>query len=74
LLEAADAEMGEWLLDRRNRRALPHRLERCGYVAVHNPGSKQGLWMVNKQRQMIYARNDLGLQQQLRAARKLAQP
>jgi hypothetical protein len=73
LIAAASGETTEWLMDRRNRRALRHRLERCGYVSLRNPDAKQGLWRVKGQRQMIYVRNDLGLQQQLQAAQKLAQ-
>ena len=29
-------------MNRKNRRAIPHRLERCGYVSVRNPESKDG--------------------------------
>lgn len=74
LIEAANAAMAEWILDRRHRRALPHRLERCGCVSVRNPYSKQGLWRVNGQRQMIYVRNDLSPERQLKAAEKVARP
>ena len=42
LIKEADGEIAEWLLDRRNRRALPHRLERCGYVSFHNPYCQAG--------------------------------
>jgi hypothetical protein len=73
LIEAASGETMEWLMDRRNRRALPHRLERCGYVSFRNAGSKQGLWVVNGQRQVIYVRSELAPQQQLQAAQRLAQ-
>jgi hypothetical protein len=72
LIEVAGGEMAEWLMDRRNRRALPHRLERCGYVSFRNITSKQGLWVVSGQRQIIYTRSDLTSQQQLHAAQKLA--
>jgi hypothetical protein len=71
LIAEAAGETAEWLMDRRNRRALPHRLDHCGYVSLRNPDSKQGLWMVKGQRQMIYVRNDLRPEQQLKAARKL---
>jgi hypothetical protein len=73
LIEAANGEIAEWLMDRRNRRALPHRLERCGYVSLRNTASKQGLWVVKGQRQMIYVRAELAPQQQLQAAQKLVQ-
>src|SRR5262245_43950401 len=35
-----NGEIAKWLLDSRNRRALPHRLERCGYVSVRNPDER----------------------------------
>ena len=39
---------------RKNRRALPHRLERCGYVSVQNPDNKQGVWVLKGERQVVY--------------------
>jgi hypothetical protein len=59
LVDVASAEMAEWLLDRRNRRAFPHRLERCGYVSLRNPDAKDGLWRIKDRRQAIYARAEL---------------
>ena len=47
----------EWLNDRKNRKQIPHRLEDCGYVRVHNRDSKQGLWTVGGKKQAVYARN-----------------
>jgi hypothetical protein len=29
----------EWLIDRRHRRSIPHRMERCGYVTCRNPNA-----------------------------------
>ena len=49
----------EWLLDRKLRRTIPHRMERCGYVPVRNPNSKQGLWTISERRVTIYGRTDL---------------
>jgi hypothetical protein len=31
---AATGDIMAWLSDRKNRRAIPHRLEKCGYVPV----------------------------------------
>src|SRR5262249_48022643 len=59
LVAAANGELAEWLLDRRNRRALPHRLERCDYVSVRNPYAKDGLWKLKEARQVIYAKASL---------------
>jgi hypothetical protein len=63
-----------WLTDRRNRRVIPHRLERCDYVPVRNDMAKDGLWRVNGTRQAIYAKADLSLRDRLKAASKLAGP
>jgi hypothetical protein len=63
--------LSEWLYDRRNRRTIPHRLESCGYVPVRNSGAVDGLWKVNGKRQAIYARKDLPLQNQIKAAQRL---
>jgi hypothetical protein len=37
---------------RKNRRAIPHRLEKCGYVPVHNPTADDGLWKIKVERLM----------------------
>jgi hypothetical protein len=58
----------EWLLDRRQRRSIPHRMERCGYIACRNPDSDDGLWRINGRRQVLYAKVSLTPAQQLRAA------
>ena len=59
LAMAATGEAADWLTDRRNRRAIPHRLERCGYVSVRNEDAKDGQWVLNKARQRIYAKSSL---------------
>lgn len=46
----------DWLRDRKNRRAIPHRLGACGYAPVRNPYAKDGLWVVNRRRQAVYAK------------------
>jgi hypothetical protein len=67
----ATGDFGEWIKDRKNRRAIPHRLEKCGYVPVRNDLADDGLWKLNGKRQVIYARGTLSLSAQLKAARKL---
>ena len=56
LIAAATGDIAEWLMDRKNRRALPHRLERCGYVSVQNPDAKDGMWKSKGERLVIYAK------------------
>jgi hypothetical protein len=73
LIARASGETAEWLTDRRNRRAIPHRMERCHYAPVHNPESEQGLWVIDGARQMVYAQTALSRDEQVRAARKLQQ-
>jgi hypothetical protein len=64
----------EWLEDRRNRRAIPHRMERAGYVSIRNGDAKDGMWKINDRRQRIYGRAELSLAGQLVAARTLINP
>ena len=47
----------EWLLDRRYRRSLPHRMERCGYIACRNPETEDGTWRINGRRQTLCQRD-----------------
>jgi Family of unknown function (DUF5906) len=68
----ATGDILTWLADRRHRRTIPHRLERCGYVQVHNDGAKDGLWVINGRRQVIYARNNLSIRDRFAAASSLA--
>ena len=74
IVEARKCQDGfsEWLSERKNRRVIPHRLEKCGYVPVRNSADKvDGLWKVRGKRQVIYGRKELTLHDQLTAVRKL---
>ena len=65
-------DLYDWLKDRKNRRVIPHRLEKCGYVPVRNDAdTHDGQWKVAERRQTIYAKKALSLRDQLRAARAL---
>jgi hypothetical protein len=72
VLGLAGGDFFEWLNDRRNRRVIPHRFERCGYVPVRNSDAKDGLWVIAGKRQVVYGRSDLPLGERVEAARKLA--
>jgi hypothetical protein len=61
------------LKDRRARRAMPHKLERIGYVPVRNPDADDGLFKVNGKRQAVYALKTLSLAEQIKAARLVGQ-
>jgi hypothetical protein len=67
----ATSEAADWLLDRKNRRAIPHRMERCGYVPVRNPDAGDGLWKVEGKRQTVYAKAILAPREQMAAARRV---
>jgi hypothetical protein len=73
LMAAATGMTADWLAERSSRRAIPHRLERCGYVCVNNPDSKDGVWRIKGVRQPIYARASLNIRDQLLAVRKVCQ-
>jgi hypothetical protein len=68
---AADGDFREWIKDRKNRRAIPHRMESRGYVPLRNPAAGDGLWKVRGRRQVIYAKSTMSLADQVRAAEVL---
>jgi hypothetical protein len=69
--QSSGTAAAEWLLERKNRRALPHRMERCGYVPVRNPDADDGLWKLQDRRQVIYAKARFSLRDQIAAARRV---
>ena len=66
---AMGSELAFELGDRKQRRALPHKLERVGYVPVRNPDAAEGQWSIGGKRKTIYSRADLPFAEQVRAAR-----
>ena len=56
LAAKATGAISEWRLDRRHRRSVPHRMERCGYTTLHKPGTKEGLWKLQSVRQRVYVK------------------
>jgi Family of unknown function (DUF5906) len=71
LQNAATGDFQEWLRDRKNRRAIPHRMEKCSYVPVRNEDADDGLWKINDRRQVVYAKAALSLRDRIAAAQKL---
>jgi hypothetical protein len=71
LITAAEGGLKEWLLDRKTRRAMPHRMEKCGYVPIRNDDADDGLWKVHKRREVVYGKATLTVSQQLAAVRAL---
>jgi hypothetical protein len=70
--KATGSEAAEWLLDRRNRRSVPHRMERCGYTQVRNPNSDDGRWKLQGRNQVVYAKATLSPRDRMAAASRLA--
>jgi hypothetical protein len=68
----ASGDFQAWLMDRKNRRQIPHRFEQCGYAPVRNDAAKSGLWVINSKRQVIYAKASMPIRNRLAAARELA--
>jgi hypothetical protein len=61
----------DWLRDRKNIKAIPHRLENCGYIKARNPDAKDGDWRIGGRRQTVYAQKSLSLRDQIAAAQGL---
>jgi hypothetical protein len=61
-----------WITDRKNRRAIPHRMEQCGYVPVRCPSRQKGNWIVRGTRLTIYAKESLPAAERIKAAERLA--
>ena len=74
LKEAAGfgTEAYDWISDRKNRRIIPHRLERCGYEPVRNEAADDGLWKIKGKRQAVYAHRSLSTKDRIVAAREFA--
>jgi len=71
LMAAANGELAEWMSEPRNRRAIPHKLESCGYSLINNSGAKDGYWRVGERRQPVYGRKELSERERLAAVRRL---
>jgi len=73
LIGAADdfGQLNQWLHDRKNRRALPHKLAAVGYCVSRNPTSKDGYWIVHGARQAIYGRRELSERDRIAAAQEI---
>jgi hypothetical protein len=68
---ATGSDAADWLMDRRNRRSVPHRMERCGYTQVRNPNTNDGRWKLKGRNQVVYAKASLSVSEQISAVGKL---
>jgi hypothetical protein len=67
LRNKAGGEFLLWLDDRRNRRIIPHRFEKCGYAPVRNDDADDGLWKIGGARQVVYGKLKLSVRDRLAA-------
>jgi uncharacterized protein DUF5906 len=67
----ATGDFETWIRDRKNRRQIPYRFEKCGYVPVRNEAADDGLWKIGDRRQVVYALARLSLRDRLAAAQRL---
>lgn len=65
-------DFSDWLTDRKNSRQIPHRLEKCGYVAVRSSTAADGMWVVETKRRVVYAKSSLSMPSRYEAAKLLA--
>jgi hypothetical protein len=72
ITSAATGETETYLRDRRNRRSLPYRMERCGYVPIRHETSDRGFWKIDGVRQVVYAKAALSIRDRFAAAKRLA--
>jgi hypothetical protein len=72
-VDNCDHNFAAWLSDRKNRRAIPHRMDKVGYVSVRNEADKRdGQWKIHGKRQTVYAKSELSFHERCRAASRLA--
>ena len=65
------AATSEWIRDRKNRRVIPHRLEKCGYIASAQRCRQGRIWKIHGKRQAIYTKSVLSVRDRLKAAARL---
>lgn len=69
---AGDTDLVIALTDSKQRRRVPHMLERVGYTVVPNPNASDGLWRFKGRRQAIYGDASLSISERVKLARELA--
>ena len=64
-------DLAQWLEERKNRRIIPHRLEKVGYLAARNDTAQDGLWKIHGARQVVYAKSTLSVRDRFKAVEAL---
>jgi Family of unknown function (DUF5906) len=67
----AGYDLERWLSEHKNRRAVVHRIESCGYITVLNPDAADGRWRIRDNKTVVYARRGLTFSDQVKAVRAL---
>jgi hypothetical protein len=73
LAAEAESSFGDWLLDRKNSRQIPHRLEAAGYVPIRNTATTDGRWKLDGRNVVIYAKHDLSVRDRIAAVQRLVE-
>jgi hypothetical protein len=72
LMTGANSDLFAFVTERKNRKAVSHRIIAAGYEIVRNDVARDGLWVVNGARKTIYAKKTLTVPERIKAARQLA--
>ncbi len=72
LITVANADLFAFIKERKNRKAVSYRIVDAGYEIVRNDVAKDGLWVVNGARKVIYAKKSLTIAERTKAARALS--
>jgi Family of unknown function (DUF5906) len=71
LIAKASGTLLDTMMERKNFRALKHRLSRCKYVFVSNPDREDGRWTIGGKQETAYAKVSLSPQEREQAVREL---
>jgi hypothetical protein len=72
--QAVSANAGDffdYLTNRKNNRVIHHRMAECGYVPIRYKHRDDGYWQIGPKRHVIYAKANLTVPEQYRAAEAL---
>jgi hypothetical protein len=73
IADKADKPFSTWVLEPKSRRVIPHRLKTLGYTPFRCTWNNDGFWVVNRKRQIIYARIELSQAERQAAAQNISQ-
>lgn len=70
-VDAEETELAYTLSDTKNRRRVPHMMEKAGYAPVRNEYAGDGLWRIEGRRQVVYGDASLSIAERVTFARSL---